>query len=197
MSRRARYIRVVTCWTLMWVSSLVLLYTVGVQLDALAVVKDGQGATVDRPMPDGPGAPGYLASLRTEAAKPSFTPGQLIVKYKDSVTESVSSLVKSKKPFKHATTDFSELSSCDVINVCVPTPLTKTKDPDVSFIVRAARAIPGDINITSLTSTAVSPEDVADVDPIPVGRVLCENEDTATLSVSVAAEDFPCIGDSP
>ncbi len=41
----------------------------------------------------------------------------------------------------HATTDFSELSSCDVINVCVPTPLTKTKDPDVSYIVRALEEI--------------------------------------------------------
>jgi UDP-N-acetyl-D-glucosamine dehydrogenase len=36
-----------------------------------------------------------------------------------------------------ATTDFGELSLCDVINVCVPTPLTKTKDPDVSFIAQA------------------------------------------------------------
>jgi len=40
-----------------------------------------------------------------------------------------------------ATTDFSKLSSCDVLNVCVPTPLTKTKDPDVSFIVAAVEEI--------------------------------------------------------
>jgi len=40
-----------------------------------------------------------------------------------------------------ATTDFTKLSSCDVINVCVPTPLTKTKDPDVSHIVRALEEI--------------------------------------------------------
>ena len=36
-----------------------------------------------------------------------------------------------------ATTDFAELSRCDVINVCVPTPLTKTKDPDVSHMAKA------------------------------------------------------------
>ena len=36
-----------------------------------------------------------------------------------------------------ATMDFDELSGCDVINVCVPTPLTKTKDPDVSHIAKA------------------------------------------------------------
>ena len=40
-----------------------------------------------------------------------------------------------------ASTDFSGLAQCDVINVCVPTPLTKTKDPDVSFIVHAVEDI--------------------------------------------------------
>jgi len=40
-----------------------------------------------------------------------------------------------------ATTDFNRLSQMDVINVCVPTPLTKTKDPDMSFIVRAVEEI--------------------------------------------------------
>jgi UDP-N-acetyl-D-glucosamine dehydrogenase len=40
-----------------------------------------------------------------------------------------------------AHTDFAALSATDVIHVCVPTPLTKTKDPDVSFIVRAVEEI--------------------------------------------------------
>jgi UDP-N-acetyl-D-glucosamine dehydrogenase len=40
-----------------------------------------------------------------------------------------------------ASTDFSALASADVIHVCVPTPLTKTKDPDVSFIVRAVEEV--------------------------------------------------------
>ncbi len=40
-----------------------------------------------------------------------------------------------------ATCDFNELSRMDVINVCVPTPLTKTKDPDMSFVVRAVEEI--------------------------------------------------------
>jgi len=40
-----------------------------------------------------------------------------------------------------ATADFGELSRTDVINVCVPTPLTKTKDPDMSFIARAVEEI--------------------------------------------------------
>src|ERR1022692_3614803 len=34
-----------------------------------------------------------------------------------------------------ATTDFSAVRELDTINICVPTPLRKTKDPDMSFIV--------------------------------------------------------------
>lgn len=33
-----------------------------------------------------------------------------------------------------ATTDFSRLAECDVIIICVPTPLTITRDPDISYI---------------------------------------------------------------
>jgi UDP-N-acetyl-D-glucosamine dehydrogenase len=40
-----------------------------------------------------------------------------------------------------ATTDPSALSHADVVIVCVPTPLNKTKDPDMRFIVAAADEI--------------------------------------------------------
>ena len=40
-----------------------------------------------------------------------------------------------------ATTDFELLSSLDTINICVPTPLRKTRDPDVSYIVSAVTEI--------------------------------------------------------
>jgi UDP-N-acetyl-D-glucosamine dehydrogenase len=40
-----------------------------------------------------------------------------------------------------ATTDMSRLSECDAISVCVPTPLSKTRDPDVSYVVAASEAI--------------------------------------------------------
>ncbi|OGS13129.1 MAG: UDP-N-acetyl-D-glucosamine dehydrogenase [Elusimicrobia bacterium RIFOXYA2_FULL_58_8] len=40
-----------------------------------------------------------------------------------------------------ATLNFSGLKKMDAIIVCVPTPLRKSKDPDVSYIVRAAREI--------------------------------------------------------
>ncbi len=40
-----------------------------------------------------------------------------------------------------ATTDFSIVAELDTINICVPTPLRKTKDPDMSYIVSAVEAI--------------------------------------------------------
>jgi UDP-N-acetyl-D-glucosamine dehydrogenase len=40
-----------------------------------------------------------------------------------------------------ATTDFSVIRDLDTINICVPTPLRKTKDPDMSFVVSAAEQI--------------------------------------------------------
>jgi UDP-N-acetyl-D-glucosamine dehydrogenase len=57
----------------------------------------------------------------------------------DVSSEDVAQVVSSGS--MRATCDFAELSSCDVINVCVPTPLTKTKDPDVSHIARALEEI--------------------------------------------------------
>lgn len=44
-----------------------------------------------------------------------------------------------------ATTDPSELSRCDAVSICVPTPLGKTRDPDVSFIVAASEAVAGSL----------------------------------------------------
>ncbi len=40
-----------------------------------------------------------------------------------------------------ATSDMERLSDVDVVSICVPTPLSKTKDPDVSFVMAAAEAV--------------------------------------------------------
>ena len=40
-----------------------------------------------------------------------------------------------------ATTDFNHLGNCDALIICVPTPLRKTKEPDVSYILAAAEEI--------------------------------------------------------
>ncbi len=57
----------------------------------------------------------------------------------DVPTADVRTLVKQGR--LHATTDFSALKKCDTVNICVPTPLSKQRDPDVSYIVAAAQQI--------------------------------------------------------
>ena len=53
--------------------------------------------------------------------------------------EDVSTLIGAGK--LRATADFSFVAGFDTINICVPTPLRKTKDPDMSFIVAACDEI--------------------------------------------------------
>jgi UDP-N-acetyl-D-glucosamine dehydrogenase len=57
----------------------------------------------------------------------------------DVPSSKVKELVGAKK--LQATTDFDLLSQCDAIIICVPTPLRKTKEPDVSYILAAAGEI--------------------------------------------------------
>ena len=40
-----------------------------------------------------------------------------------------------------ATTNMAELAQMDVIDICVPTPLRKTRDPDLSYVVKAVEAV--------------------------------------------------------
>lgn len=40
-----------------------------------------------------------------------------------------------------ATTDFAVLAGCDAVTICVPTPLSKTGDPDISYIVNATEEV--------------------------------------------------------
>jgi UDP-N-acetyl-D-glucosamine dehydrogenase len=53
----------------------------------------------------------------------------------DVTSETVKMLIDSKMLI--ATDDFSELMKVDCVAICVPTPLSKTKDPDVTFILSA------------------------------------------------------------
>jgi UDP-N-acetyl-D-glucosamine dehydrogenase len=40
-----------------------------------------------------------------------------------------------------ATTDFSRLKECESIIICVPTPLSKNREPDISYIIQTATSI--------------------------------------------------------
>jgi UDP-N-acetyl-D-glucosamine dehydrogenase len=57
----------------------------------------------------------------------------------DVTTEAVEALVKSGHLM--ATTDFSVLKNADAVSICVPTPLRKTGDPDLSFIISATEGL--------------------------------------------------------
>lgn len=57
----------------------------------------------------------------------------------------------------HASTDFSLLRESDASIICVPTPLSKTRDPDLSLVIRASRSIaenlhPGQLIILESTT---------------------------------------------
>jgi UDP-N-acetyl-D-glucosamine dehydrogenase len=58
---------------------------------------------------------------------------------KDVTDDAIGSAVQSGR--LHATTDYRALREVDTISICVPTPLRKTKDPDISYIVTATESI--------------------------------------------------------
>jgi len=60
----------------------------------------------------------YIADIPTERIEPLVTSGKL-----------------------SATTSYDDLKPVDAISICVPTPLRKTRDPDMSFIIKASQSI--------------------------------------------------------
>jgi UDP-N-acetyl-D-glucosamine dehydrogenase len=49
-----------------------------------------------------------------------------------------------------ATTDSTRLSEVDVADICVPTPLRKTRDPDLSYVVKALEAVAAQLKVGQL-----------------------------------------------
>ncbi len=73
----------------------------------------------------------------------------------DIETAQVAKLTKSGK--LHASTDFALLAHIDAVSICVPTPLRKTGDPDLSFILSATEHLakymhPGMVIVLESTS---------------------------------------------
>ncbi len=65
----------------------------------------------------------------------------------------------------HATTSYAHCRTADIINICVPTPFTATKDPDISYIVNAGEQIarylhPGQLIILRSTTYPETTEKV-------------------------------------
>jgi UDP-N-acetyl-D-glucosamine dehydrogenase len=57
----------------------------------------------------------------------------------DVTSEDLAALVREGR--YEATADFSVLEQSDVVIICVPTPLRKSKDPDISYVVAAAEDV--------------------------------------------------------
>ncbi|OAA26584.1 UDP-N-acetyl-D-glucosamine dehydrogenase [Kosmotoga arenicorallina S304] len=57
----------------------------------------------------------------------------------DVVNEDLERIVKEGK--LRATTDFDELRNCDVAAICVPTPLDKYKQPDLTYVVNSTKEV--------------------------------------------------------
>ena len=81
-----------------------------------------------------------------------------------------------------ATTDFAAIRDVDTINICVPTPLRKTKDPDLTFVVSAVNEIGrylrrGQLVILESTTYPGTTEEVVqpalEASGLQVGRDFC------------------------
>jgi len=64
-----------------------------------------------------------------------------------------------------ATTDYAALAQADAIIICVPTPLSKTRDPDISYIIAAADGIaryfhPGQLIVLESTTYPGTTEEI-------------------------------------
>lgn len=64
-----------------------------------------------------------------------------------------------------ATTDSSRISECDVVLICVPTPINKSKEPDLGPVIAATRAIaralrPGQLIVLESTTYPGTTEEV-------------------------------------
>ncbi len=64
-----------------------------------------------------------------------------------------------------ATTDMERLQECDAISICVPTPLGKTRDPDISYVIAASESVgnalkPGQLIVLESTTYPGTTRDV-------------------------------------
>lgn len=132
------------------------------------------------------GLPLAMAISRNGFATIGFDidPGKIVAidagkSYIEAVPDDVLSVETAAGRFS-ATTDFSVLVDCDVIVICVPTPLTRHRDPDLSFITKTCDAIaatlrPGQLVVLESTTYPGTTDEV--VRPILERKGLKSGED--------------------
>ncbi len=72
-----------------------------------------------------------------EARTVQINSGESFIKHVES--GAIGDAVQSKR--FHATTDFAAIAGTDAVVICVPTPLTKHREPDLSYVVNTVNAI--------------------------------------------------------
>jgi UDP-N-acetyl-D-glucosamine dehydrogenase len=82
----------------------------------------------------------------------------------DVTSERLAKLTVEGGPFE-ATLEFDRLAEADAVLICVPTPLSKTDDPDLSFVVAAAEAVrstlrPGQLVVLESTTYPGTTRDI-------------------------------------
>jgi UDP-N-acetyl-D-glucosamine dehydrogenase len=65
----------------------------------------------------------------------------------------------------HATTDYSAVAELDALTICVPTPLSKTRSPDLTYVVSAAESVaanlrPGQLVVLQSTTYPGTTEEI-------------------------------------
>jgi UDP-N-acetyl-D-glucosamine dehydrogenase len=96
---------------------------------------------------------------------------------KDVTSDRVRALVDEGR--LRASSDFERLRECDAMIICVPTPLGKTKDPDLTMVVDAAKAIaerlrPGQLVVLESTTYPGTTEEL--ILPLLAGKGLTVGE---------------------
>ena len=96
-------------------------------------------------------------------------PGKIVAldagrSYIEAVTDEALAIEAKASRFR-STSDFNQLATCDVIVICVPTPLTKHRDPDLSFVEATSRSIaaalrPGQLIVLESTTYPGTTDDV-------------------------------------
>jgi len=80
----------------------------------------------------------------------------------------------------HATSDYSIIRECDTVSICVPTPLSKTHDPDLSYVIAAVDAVaeylhPGMLVVLESTTYPGTTEEIIGPRLIHNGMQIGEN----------------------
>lgn len=106
---------------------------VGIDLDARKVASLQQGHS-------------YIEDIQSDALRPYLVDSDELARWASDQAESTTRATGATGETQPtgafaATTDYSVLAHCDAVSICVPTPLSKTGDPDISYIVTATEAI--------------------------------------------------------